>query len=192
VKPLRTQAKAKAKGVKRPAASAVESVWFENGQVAKASKLDVAVSKDKMSAQILVVDDYEKNLKGGATSLHCRLHGKILAGKNAKINDGTLTGQHTLFSKPTQQLLVYASSAVAKKHYALIKELQHAPCVTFMTSEDSMLAACKNTVSSQIRWLGVKAELAAFAQKLEAAKLSSSSSLVCTATHFVQGIGAVS
>ena len=84
VKPLRTQAKAKARGVKRSAASAVESVWFENGKVAKASKFDVAVSKDKISAQVLVVDDYEKSLKGGATSLHCRLHGKTLAGRTRK------------------------------------------------------------------------------------------------------------
>ena len=192
MKPLRTQAKAKARGVKRSAASAVESVWFENGKVAKASKFDVAVSKDKISAQVLVVDDYEKSLKASATSLHCRLHGKTLAGKNAKIIGGKLTGQHTSFSKPTEQLLVYASSAATKKHYTLIKELQSAPCLKFMTTEDSMLAACKNTAFSQIRWLGVKSELAAFAQRLEAAKLSRSRAVVCTATHFVQCIGAVS
>ena len=192
VKPLRTVAKAKARGVKRSAASAAQSVWFESGQVAKASKLDVAVSQDKISAQILVVDDYKKCLKGGVASLHCRLHGKILAGKDAKITGGKLTGQHTSFRKPTQQILVYASSAVTKKHNSMMKELQSAPCVKFMTSEDSMLVACKNTAFSQIRWLGVKAELAAFAQRLQAAKLSSSHAVVCTATHFVECVGAVS
>ena len=60
VRPLRTKAKAKARGVKRSAASAVGSVWFENGKLAKTSKFDVAVSKDKISAQVLVVDDYAK------------------------------------------------------------------------------------------------------------------------------------
>ena len=69
VKPLRTQAKAKAKGVKR---SAVQSVWFENMQVAKAAKMDVAAIQSKTAAEILVVGDYEKALKAGVLGLHCR------------------------------------------------------------------------------------------------------------------------
>ena len=189
-KPLRTKAKAKARGVKRSAGSAVENAWYENMRVAKASKLDVAVSQDKAAAQILVVDDYEKTLEGGVASLHCRLHGKILAGGNTKLNGGKLTGPHTSFRKPAQDILVYASSAVTRKHNSIIKELQRAPCVKLMTCEDSMLAACKNSASSQRRcWLGVKAELAAVARRLQAA---SSIAEVCTATHFVKGVGAVS
>jgi hypothetical protein len=190
VRPLRTQAKAKARGVKRSAGPAVESVWFENGQVAKASKMDVAATQDKVAAQILVVDDYEKSLKGGVASLHCRLHGKILAGRNAHIEGGKLRGQHTSFSKPTQKILVYASSAVTKKHHSMIKELQTAPCIKLMTCADGMLTACKDTSAfSQCRWLGVKAELAAFAQRLQAAKVSNSHAMACTATHFVESIG---
>ena len=190
VRPLRTKAKAKTRGVKRSAGFALESVWFENGQVAKASKMDIAVTQDKKAAQILVVDDYEKSLKGDVACLHCRLHGKILAGRNANIENGKLTGQYTSFSKPTKNFLVYASSAVTKKHHSTIKELQHAPCVKLMTCADSMLEASKGTTTafSHIRWLGVKAELAAFAQRLQAAN-SSNDAKACTATHFVESLG---
>ena len=189
VRPLRTPARAKARGVKRSAGPAVESVWFENRQVAKACKIDIAVTQDKEAAQILVVGDYEKSLKGSVASLHCRLHGKILAGGNAKIENGKLTGQYTSFSKPTQKFLVYASSAVTKKHHSTIKELQRAPCVKLMTCADSMLKASKDTTaSSQIRWLGVKAELMSFAQKLQAAN-NSNDAKACTATHFVESLG---
>jgi hypothetical protein len=167
----------------------VESVWFENRQVAKACKIDIAVTQDTEAAQILVVGDYEKSLKGSVASLHCRLHGKILAGGNAKIENGKLTGQYTSFSKPTQKFLVYASSAVTKKHHSTIKELQRAPCVKLMTCADIMLKASKDTTaSSQIRWLGVKAELMSFAQKLQAAN-NSNDAKACTATHFVESLG---
>ena len=74
----------------------------------------------------------------------------------------------------------------------MIKELQNAPCDKLMTSEDSMLSACMDPAYSQGRWLGVKAELEAFAQRLQAAKLSSSRAVNCTATHFVECVGAVS
>ena len=120
------------------------------------------------------------------------LQGKTLAGTNAKIHGGRLTGQHTSYTKPTQLFLRYASSTVTKKHNAMIKELHSAVCVKLMTGEGSMLAACKNTASSFIRWLGVKSELAAFAQRPEAAKLSRSGAVVCTTTHVVQRVGAVS
>jgi hypothetical protein len=148
------------------------------------------VTQDKEAAQILVVGDYEKSLKGSVASLHCRLHGKILAGGNAKIENGKLTGQYTSFSKPTKNFLVYASSAVTKKHHSTIKELQRAPCVKLMTCADSMLEASKGTTTafSHIRWLGVKAELAAFAQRLQAAN-SSNDAKACTATHFVESLG---
>ena len=109
VKPLRTQAKAKAKGVKR---SAVQSVWFENMQVAKAAKMDVAAIQNQTAAEVLVVDDYEKALKAGVLGLHCRLHGKILAAKTAKIVGGKLTGPHTRFRKPAQKMLSYVSCVV--------------------------------------------------------------------------------
>jgi hypothetical protein len=115
-----------------------------------------------------------------------------LAERNAKIGGGKLTGPHTSFSKPTQKLLVHASSAVTRKHNSMIKELQNAPCVKLMTSEDSMLTACMDPAYSQCRWLGGKAELEAFAQRVQAAKLSSSRAVVCTATHFVECVGVVS
>ena len=203
VKPLRTCAKAKAKakaqvkgaassqGVKRKAATAFGKAWFENGQVAKASKLDVGVSKERASAQILVVDDYDKDLNSSSISLHCHFHGKTLASKNTKIEGGKLIGKYTSFRKPSDKILLCASSAVIKKHSTLMKELEHAPCVTVVQKEEAMLKACQNLAFSQVRWLGVKAEVLSFAQRLQGTKVSSSRALACTASHFVEHVGAV-
>jgi len=189
VKPLRTQAKAKAKGVKR---GAVQSVWFENMQVAKAAKMDVAATQNKTAAEVLVVGDYEKTLKAGALGLHCRLHGKILAAKTAKIDGGKLTGPHTRFSKPTQKRLIYASSAAKQKHSLIVKELQNAPCIKFVPSEDILVHACKDPAhrDSQRSCLVVRAEIAALLQRLQAADLPGVA--VLTATHFVEDIGVIS
>jgi hypothetical protein len=78
---------------------------------------------------------------------------------------------------------------VVKKHHSTIKELQRASCVKLMTCADIMLKASKDTTaSSQIRWLGVKAELMSFAQKLQAAN-NSNDAKACTATHFVESLG---
>ena len=189
VKPLRTLAKAKAKGVKR---RALQSVWFENMQVAKAAKMDVAATQNKTAAEVLVVDDYEKTLKAGALGLHCRLHGKILAAKTAKIDGGKLTGPHTRFSKPTQKRLIYASSAAKQKHSLIVKELQNAPCIKFVPSEDIFFHACKDPAhrDSQRSCLVVRAEIAALLQRLHAADLPGVA--VLTATHFVEDIGVIS
>ena len=69
--------------------------------------------------------------------------------------------------------------------------MKSAKRIKLMTDEESMLAACKATASSQARWLGVKAEIAAFAAKLQAAKVPASRAIACTASYFVEHLGTV-
>ena len=199
VKPLLTRAKAKAKakatpqakGEKRSAATAFEQVWFDCEKLAKASKLDLKASQDKASAQILVVDDYEKSLKSSSASLHCRLHGKTLASSEVVFEKGVLKGPSVKFAAPTSEVIVFPSPEVLKKHGALMQELRRSKRVRILADEKSMLATCATTASSQARWLGVKAEIVALASKLKAAKVPASRAVACTASHFVQNVGTV-
>ena len=191
--PLRTKRTGAAKAAaasqpKRCGASAFGKAWFDSGALAKKSCLGVGVSQAKSGAQILVLSDYEKDLKCSAASLHCRLHGKILAAPDAKIQKGKLIGKHTKFAKPCQDMVVYASKGVSAKHHQLMKELTNAPCIKLMASEEDMLKACQGTASSpnsascKLWWLGLRAELAALAARVPSAK-------VRTASEFVENLG---
>ena len=66
--------------------------------------------------------------------------------------------------------------------------------VKLMADEKSLLTACTSeasSASSQVRWLGVKAELAAFAAKLQTAKVPATRAIACTASYFVEHVGTV-
>lgn len=189
----KAKAKAQAKAKAKPQAKAAtfEKVWFACAKTAKDSKMRLSASEDKMSAQILVVDEFETSLKTSSASLHCRLHGKTLASTNAFIEEGRVQGQHASFIALSHDLIVFASNEVTRKHKSLIQELQRAKRVKLITDEARMLAVCSDAAVSQARWLGIKSEIAGFAAKLAAAKLPATRVIACTASHFVQHVGTV-
>ena len=172
---------AQGKGVKR--------AWFLNDKLAKECKLPLPASKDKEAADVLIVDDFDKNLKSSAASLHCRLYGKTLASSEAIWQNGNLQGQHVSFHPPAEDVIVCASADVAKKHNKLLRELKGAKRIKLVSDADGMMAASKASAFSQVRWLGTKAEVPAFATKLLQAHLPASRAVACTASYFVENIG---